>query len=145
MNVSLTPELEEFIRRKVAAGPFSDPSEVIREALQLMRECESGRRPAPRKDHVVAALRALEPELRRRGVISVALFGSIMHGAARPDSDVDVLIAVDPAARFDLIDLVGVKNLLGDRIGRDIDVVERDSLKPMIRDKILNEAETVFG
>ena len=136
MNVSLTPELEVYIRRKVAAGPFSDTSEVIREALQLMRESESGRRQAPRKDDVVAALKALEPELRQRGVISVALFGSIMHGVARPDSDVDVLIAVDPAARFDLIDLVGVKNLLGDRIGRDIDVVERDSLKPMIRDRI---------
>jgi len=42
---------------------------------------------------------------------------------------VDVLIGVDPAARFDLSDLVGVKNLLGDRVGREIDVVERDSLK----------------
>jgi uncharacterized protein len=63
----------------------------------------------------------------------------------RPDSDVDVLIGVDPAARFDLIDLVGVKNLLGDRLGREIDVVERDSLKPMIRDSILAEAEPVFG
>ena len=56
----------------------------------------------------------------------------------------DVLIAVDPAARFDLFDLVGVKNLISDRLGREVDVVEKESLKPMIRDGILAEAEAVF-
>jgi putative addiction module CopG family antidote len=145
MNVSITPELEEYIRRKVATGPFSDPSEVIREALHLMQERDTGGHPAPRKEDVIATLRALEPELRQRGLISVALFGSIVHAAARPDSDIDVLITVDPVARFDLIDLVGVKNLLGDRLGRDVDVVERESLRPTLRDTILSEAETVFG
>ena len=37
------------------------------------------------------------------------------------------------------------RHLLGDRLGHEIDVVERDSLKPMIRDSILAEAEAVFG
>ena len=110
-----------------------------------MLERETGGRPAPDKDAVIAALKALEPELRGRGVVSAALFGSIVHGAARPDSDVDVLIAIDPAARFDLIDLVGVKNFLGDRLGREVDVVERGSLKPTVRDRILTEAGTIFG
>ena len=45
-----------------------------------MQERESGGRLAPRKDDVVAALKALEPELRGRGVVSAALFGSIIHG-----------------------------------------------------------------
>lgn len=145
MNVSMTPELEEYIRRKVATGPYSDPSEVVRDALRLMRERESGGRLAPEKTDVIAALQALEPALRGRGVVTAALFGSIVHGMARPDSDVDVLIGVDPAARFDLIDLVGVKNMIGDHLGREIDVVDRDSLKPAVRDSILAEAETVFG
>ncbi len=145
MNVSITPELETYIRRKVAIGPYSDASEVVRDTLRLMLERDNGGRPAPTKAAVVAALKALEPELRGRGVVSAALFGSIVRDAARPDSDVDVLVGVDPAARFDLIDLVGVKNLPGDRLGHEIDVVERDSLKPLIRDTILAEAETVFG
>ena len=83
--------------------------------------------------------------MRGRGGVSAALFGSILHGTARPNSDVDVLIRVNPAAPFDLIDLVGIKNLLGDRLGREIYVVKRDSLNPMIRDSIMTEAETVFG
>lgn len=37
MNVSLTPSLEEFTRKKVESGLYNDASEVIREALRLMR------------------------------------------------------------------------------------------------------------
>jgi len=144
MNVSLTSALEAYVRRKVATGLYNNASEVIREALRLMVERETGGLPAPKKREVVATLKALEPELRQRGIASVAVFGSVVRGQARPDSDVDVLVDVDPAAQFDLLDLVGVKNLLADRLGRTIDVVEREALKPRIRDSILAEAETVF-
>lgn len=144
MNISLTPTLEEYVRRKVATGQYDDASEVVRAALQLMIERQTGGRPAPGKDRVVAALKALEPELRMRGIASVALFGSLVRGEARPDSDIDVLVEIDSAANFDLFDLVGVRNLIGDALGHEVDLVERDSLKPLIRDGILAEVETVF-
>lgn len=38
MNVSLTPELEEIIKQKVASGMYHSASEVIREALRLLKE-----------------------------------------------------------------------------------------------------------
>jgi antitoxin ParD1/3/4 len=38
MNVSLTPELEEFVNRKVESGMYSSASEVVRESLRLLRE-----------------------------------------------------------------------------------------------------------
>lgn len=144
MNVSLTLALEEYVRRKVATGLYNNASEVIRAALRLMVERETDSLPAPKKSEIVAALKSLEPELRQRGIASAAVFGSVVRGQARPDSDVDVLVDVDPAAQFDLLDLVGVKNLLADRLRRPVDVVERESLKPRIRDSILAEAETVF-
>ncbi len=144
MNVSLTPTLEKYVRRKVAAGFYNNASEVVREALRLMFEREAGGRLDPRKEEIVAALKALEPELRRRGIASLALFGSVVRGEAKPDSDVDILVAIDPAAEFDLVDLVGVKNLIGERLRREVDVVEEGSIKPLVRDGILAEAETVF-
>jgi putative addiction module CopG family antidote len=144
MNVSLTSALEEYVRRKVATGRYNDASEVISEALRLMAQRESGDHPAPKKHEVIATLKALEPELRERGVTAAAVFGSVVHDHARSDSDVDVLIDINPAAAFDLIDLVGVQNLLSDRLGRPVDVVEREALRPRIRDSILAEAEPVF-
>jgi len=38
MNVSLTPELEKLVQRKVRSGRFNSASEVVREALRLMEK-----------------------------------------------------------------------------------------------------------
>ena len=43
MNVSLTPELEGFVNRKVQAGRYNSASEVVREALRLLEEHERAR------------------------------------------------------------------------------------------------------
>lgn len=40
MNVSLTPELESFIRERVDSGRYQSSSEVVREALRLLEERE---------------------------------------------------------------------------------------------------------
>lgn len=43
MNISLTPELDAVVRKKVASGLYNNASEVIREALRqsLLREREN--------------------------------------------------------------------------------------------------------
>lgn len=38
MNVSLTPQLEDYIKQKVAKGMYNSVSEVVREALRLLEE-----------------------------------------------------------------------------------------------------------
>jgi antitoxin ParD1/3/4 len=38
MNINLTPQLEDMVRRKVASGLYASASEVVREALRLMEE-----------------------------------------------------------------------------------------------------------
>ena len=43
MNVSLTPELEQFVASKVATGRYNSASEVIREALRLLEEHDQAR------------------------------------------------------------------------------------------------------
>lgn len=40
MNVSLTPELEQFVQTKVQTGRYNSASEVVREALRLLEEHE---------------------------------------------------------------------------------------------------------
>ena len=43
MNVSLTPELEAFVARKVESGRYNSASEVVREALRLLEDQDSSR------------------------------------------------------------------------------------------------------
>lgn len=43
MNVSLTPQLEELVRKKVDSGRYTSASEVVREALRLLDAYESVR------------------------------------------------------------------------------------------------------
>jgi antitoxin ParD1/3/4 len=46
LNVSLTPQLEEFVREKVISGRYNSASEVVREALRLMHSYEGLRESA---------------------------------------------------------------------------------------------------
>ena len=38
MNISLTPELEQFVAEKVRSGRYASASEVVRDALRLLDE-----------------------------------------------------------------------------------------------------------
>lgn len=149
MNVSLTPELERYIRRKVATGLYNNASEVIREALRLLvsREGDAekhARLTSPRKGDVLVQLAGLEKALRERGIQSAALFGSVVRGTARPDSDIDVLVDVAPGSRFSLVDMAATKDFLEKQLGRSVDLVTREGLNPDIRASVLREAESAF-
>ena len=77
---------------------------------------------APAKDRVIKQLRELEPELRREyGVRAAYLFGSVARGDDHDGSDVDV--AVDMPYRGRWQDRFRVQNLIGDKLGRNVDVV----------------------
>jgi uncharacterized protein len=122
---------------------------VIREALRLLLEKEHSpkalsKRLPTEKERLVAQLGALERPLRDRGLTSLALFGSSVRGDARSDSDVDVLVDTKVGLKFSLIDLVAVKDFLEDKLGRSVDVVTRKGLEPLIQDRVLREAETIF-
>ena len=64
------------------------------------------------RERVIALVRAHAEDIRRRGVTRLALFGSTARGEAGPSSDVDLLIEVDPDARFTLVDLAALERFL---------------------------------
>lgn len=62
---------------------------------------------APLPDHwAIAAF------CRRWQVVELALFGSVLGGDFRPDSDVDVLLTIQPAAHVGLLDLLAMEHEL---------------------------------
>lgn len=91
---------------------------------------------------VVKRLKACEPEIRDLGVRRLALFGSVLHDRARPDSDVDLLVEFLPGART-FATLLNLGDLLEARLGHRVELVTVEALSPYIGPKILAEAEDV--
>ena len=94
-------------------------------------------------DHL-QRLRALEPELRKRGVGALYLFGSTARGEAKSDSDIDLFFDDAPSAQLSLLDVIGIQHFLQDMLGKKVDVMTRDSLHPLLRADIEAEAVPVF-
>jgi predicted nucleotidyltransferase len=75
------------------------------------------------------------------GARSVRVFGSLARGDARPDSDVDLLVKLDPGRS--LLDIIAIKQDLEDLLGRNVDVVTEAAVSPYIRDQVLREAASL--
>lgn len=95
------------------------------------------------RDLAIQRLIAAEPDIRRFGVRRLALFGSVLRGDARPDSDVDLLIEFDPDQKtFD--HFMGLAFFLEDLLGRRVEIVTPEFMSPYIGPHILREAEDVL-
>jgi uncharacterized protein len=93
---------------------------------------------------VLATLRRNESALRARGVRHAALFGSIARGDHRPDSDIDIMIEVDPDAHITVFDYVGLKEYIAGLFETPVDVVSRDGLKSYVRPAATADAIYAF-
>ncbi|MBO1351082.1 MAG: nucleotidyltransferase family protein [Hormoscilla sp. GUM202] len=79
-------------------------------------------------------------------ITEFALFGSIGRDDFRPDSDVDVLVNFVVEAKWSLFDIVRMKEELKTLFGREVYLVERDSLRnPFRRYEILRTKETIYA
>jgi len=97
-----------------------------------------------RKRQAVTALLDQVDAVKALGATSLYLFGSTARDDAGPASDIDLFVDYDEASRFSLIELVGIKQLLEQRLGVPVDVTTRDSLDPLLRDRIEASAERIF-
>ncbi|MGH7084938.1 MAG: nucleotidyltransferase family protein [Acetobacteraceae bacterium] len=93
---------------------------------------------------IIAKLRANEAALRARGVSHAALFGSRARGDNRPDSDIDIMIEVDPAAPVGVYEYVALKDYIAGLFDGPVDVVSRNGLKPYVRPAATTDAVYAF-
>ena len=91
------------------------------------------------RTEVLEILSRSKPTLvARYGVARIALFGSTARGTARPDSDIDILVAFDGPAMSERY--FGVQFFLEDLLGRPVDLVTDKALRPEMRPFIEREA-----
>src|ERR1039457_1467997 len=82
---------------------------------------------------------------RRYRVRELSLFGSAARGEMRADSDIDMLVEFLPDAGIDLVDYAGLMLDLSRLLGRKVDLVSKNGLKPLIRASVLEEARLLYA
>jgi predicted nucleotidyltransferase len=82
------------------------------------------------------------PILRRLGVRRASVFGSLARGEGNEESDVDLLVELEPGRS--LLDLAELKVELEEVLGRRVDVITYDSLHPLLRERVLREQRRIL-
>jgi hypothetical protein len=77
------------------------------------------------------------PILKRYGVKRAAIFGSFVRKEAKKSSDIDILVEIEKD--ISLLDFVGLKLEIEETLSRKVDLVEYGTLKPFIKERVLEE------
>ena len=88
---------------------------------------------------------ALAQLCRRYRVKELSVFGSAARGEMRAYSDIDLLVEFLPDADVDLVDHAGLMLDLARLLGRKVDLVSKNGLKPLIRASVLEEARLLYA
>jgi uncharacterized protein len=82
---------------------------------------------------------------RHRRIRRLALFGSVLKGTDRPDSDIDLLVEFEPEAVPGLIGMAAIEAELSELLGRKVDLRTRQDLSPHFREAVERTAEVQFA
>src|SRR5258707_83702 len=144
-RIRLTPGGRELIATMRAHGAGEAGQERRHHRSELSRRpgfhamyCRMNRNEA------LDTLRRSEPDLRARGVRRAAVFGSVARGVSRPDSDIDIMVEIDPEAHLTVFDYAGLKDYIASLFDGPVDVVNRDGLKPYVRPAATADAIYAF-
>jgi predicted nucleotidyltransferase len=74
------------------------------------------------------------------------VFGSVLREDFRPDSDIDVLITIDPGAQIGLLEMAQMQIELENMFKRSVDMIEKEGLRnPYRRREILRTAQVIYA
>ena len=96
------------------------------------------------RDAILEMLKERQAELRARGVTHAALFGSVARNEQNGESDIDILVDLDPAIVATMFDYAGVKDYVAGLFEGSVDVIDRATLKSRVRTRAAAEAIDAF-
>jgi hypothetical protein len=99
----------------------------------------------PSKIKIKIPEKELKEFCHRYQVQKLALFGSVLRQDFHKESDVDVLVSFQPAARIGFITFSRMQRELSKIFKRPVDLVPMEGLKPVIRDSVLSNIEVVYA
>ena len=93
---------------------------------------------------ITQKLETLKPHLRQAfSVNCIQIFGSYVRGEQTKKSDLDLLVTFLEPNDVDLLKFIELRLFLKDELEIDVDLIEKDAIKPRMKESILNEAVQV--
>jgi predicted nucleotidyltransferase len=90
------------------------------------------------RQDILASLKKLKREVAQEySVKSIGVFGSVARDEQTGQSDIDLLVEFSKPVGF--ITFIRLENFLSEQLGKQVDLVTPDSLKPVIRQDVLSE------
>jgi uncharacterized protein len=96
------------------------------------------------REEIISTIRKNADAIKAEGVTRLAIFGSRVRGDNDPDSDIDVLVEVEPDASFSLLNLIGVEHIIEDVTGLPAQATMRRSIPPRFAERIADDIVEVF-
>lgn len=94
---------------------------------------------------VQAKKSAIAEFCRRHHIRKLSVFGSVLHGEATPESDLDILVEFDEQHIPGLFRLAGMELELSDLLGHKVDLRTPEDLSRYFRDEVVQEAEIQYA
>jgi predicted nucleotidyltransferase len=88
---------------------------------------------------------ALAAFCREHGIRRLSLFGSVLHGTNRPDSDLDLLVEFEPDSPIGLLGLAQIELDLSELLSRTVDLRTPSELSRYFRQQVVDEAEVLYA
>ena len=80
---------------------------------------------------------------RQNDVSMVGVFGSMVRGEAKKNSDIDLIVRF--AKRKSLLSMVRLERELAETLGRKVDLLTEASISPYMRERVMQEMQVVYG
>jgi uncharacterized protein len=93
---------------------------------------------------ISARIKLIEPELKSRGVKHVAVFGSRARGDYSAESDLDLLLDVQPNAALTIVRLAAIERVIAAATGLTANTFLRRGLDDKFRQSIETDMQSVF-
>jgi predicted nucleotidyltransferase len=90
-------------------------------------------------NHIATLRRHLPSLTQQYHIKALGVFGSYVSNEQTPTSDLDILVEFEDFSHLSLFSYVGIQHTLSAIVGKEVDLVLRDGLKPSIRETVLQE------
>jgi predicted nucleotidyltransferase/DNA-binding XRE family transcriptional regulator len=116
-------------------------------ALRAMQVAEEKMKyhstPKPGKDSLI---RSIQEVLKKDGRVSTAwLFGSVVRGDQKSNSDIDIMVEMNARKKYSMFDMLDIAHSIEQKIKRKVDLVEKGYLKDFALRTAANDMIKIYG